>query len=141
MRYSWLCWFAVALMPMTSGGAQAAEIQVVANSAVTVSRISAEDLKEIFLGTRTTLADGTHVQPVLLKGGAAHETFLREYLGKTGIALLTYYRGLVFTGKGSMPKTFPAEADVIAYVARTKGAIGYVSAGAAAAGVRTLSVK
>ena len=81
------------------------------------------------------------MEPVLEKGGTAHEAFVKEYLGKNDSALQTYYRSLVFTGKASMPKTVAADADVVAYVAKTKGAIGYVSAGASTAGVKTLDVK
>jgi ABC-type phosphate transport system substrate-binding protein len=81
------------------------------------------------------------VEPVLEKGGATHEAFVKEYLGKTDAALQTYYRSLVFTGKASMPKTLGADAEVVAYVAKTKGAIGYVGAGASTAGVKTLVVK
>jgi ABC-type phosphate transport system substrate-binding protein len=55
--------------------------------------------------------------------------------------LQTYYRSLVFTGKASMPKTLAADTEVVAYVAKTKGAIGYVSASAATEGVKTLEVK
>jgi hypothetical protein len=81
------------------------------------------------------------VEPVLEKGGPVHEAFVKEYLGKTDSALETYYRSLVFTGKASMPKTLGSDAEVEAYVAKTKGAIGYVSASSAAASVKTLTVK
>ena len=50
-------------------------------------------------------------------------------------------RSLVFTGKASIPRRFSSDPEVIEYVARTKGAIGYVSANASAAGVKTLQVK
>jgi ABC-type phosphate transport system substrate-binding protein len=93
------------------------------------------------LATKTSLSDGSHVEPVLEKGGATHEAFVKEYLGKTDAALQTYYRSLVFTGKASMPKTLGTDAEVVAFVERTKGAIGYVSAGASTAGVKTLEVK
>ena len=78
---------------------------------------------------------------MLLKSGPVHEAFLKDYLSKSDPALEAYYRGLVFTGKASMPKALATDADVVAFVAKTKGAIGYVSAGAAAAGVKTLDVK
>jgi ABC-type phosphate transport system substrate-binding protein len=81
------------------------------------------------------------VEPVLEKGGATHEAFLKEYLGKTDGALSTYYRTLVFTGKGTMPKTFASDAEVVSYVAKTKGAIGYIAAGTEATGVKQLEVK
>ena len=121
--------------------ASAADLKVIANPSVGASSVSAEDLKGVFLATKSTLRDGSHVEPVLAKGGAIHEAFVKEYLGKTDAALQTYYRSLVFTGKASMPKTLGDESEVVAYVAKTKGAIGYVSGGAGTAGVKTLEVK
>ena len=69
---------------------------------------------------RTSLPDGSHVEPVLEKGGAAHDAFLKQYLDKNDSALQTYYRSLVFTGKGSMPKAVGTDGDVVAYVRRPK---------------------
>jgi hypothetical protein len=40
-----------------------------------------------------------------------------------------------------MPKILGADADVIAYVGKTKGAVGYVAAGATTDGVKMLQVK
>ena len=79
--------------------------------------------------------------PVLLKSGAAHEAFLKDYVGKTDSALETYYRSLVFTGKGSMPKTFATDAEVVAFVEKTKGAIGYVATGTSTGAAKVLEVK
>lgn len=121
--------------------AVAADIKVIANTSVGASSVSAEELKAVFLVTKTSLSDGSHVEPVIAKGGPVHEAFVKEYLGKTDAAVQTYYRSLVFTGKGSMPKALGSDAEVAAYVARTKGAIGYVSGGASAAGTKTLEVK
>ncbi len=132
---------AVAVCVSSLGIARAADLKVIANPSVGASSVSADELKGVFLATKTSLSDGSHVEPVLLKSGAAHAAFLREYVGKTEAALETYYRSLVFTGKGSMPKALAGDGEVVAYVARTKGAIGYVSAGASMAGVKTLEVK
>jgi ABC-type phosphate transport system substrate-binding protein len=118
-----------------------ADIKIIANASVGVSAITADELKAIFLATKSTLSDGSRAEPVLEKGGATHEAFLKAYIGKTDAALETYYRSLVFTGRGSMPKTLAGDAEVVAYVAKTKGAIGYVSSGASTAGVKTLEVK
>ena len=119
--------------------AAAADFKVVANPSVKASAISADDLKGVFLATKTSL-EGSQVEPVLAKAGAAHEAFLKD-LGKTESALSTYYRSLVFTGKASMPKICASDAEVIEYVSKTKGAIGYVSAEAKAPGTKTLDVK
>jgi len=119
----------------------AGDIKVIANASVGASSVSADELKGVFLATKTSLSDGSHVEPVLEKDGPTHEAFLKAFVGKTDSALATYYRSLVFTGKASMPKTTASDADMVAYVAKTKGAIGYVSVGAATAGVKTLEVK
>jgi len=132
---------AAALGSFVASSLVAGDIKVIANPSVTASAISADDLKGVFLVTKTSLSDGSHVEPVLLKGGAVHSAFLKEYIGKTDAALETYYRGLVFTGKASMPKMVASDSDVAAYVAKTKGAIGYVSAGASTAGAKALEVK
>jgi len=124
---------------VNSPAAAAADFKVVANPSVKASQISIDDLKGVFLVTKTSL-DGTEVEPVLAKNGAAHEAFLKD-LGKTESGLSTYYRSLVFTGKGSMPKICATDAEVIEYVSKTKGAIGYVSTAANAAGTKTLDVK
>lgn len=121
--------------------ASAADVKIIANSSVTATEISVDELKGIFLLTKASVTEGGHVEPVLEKGGAAHEAFLKQYVGKTDSALETYYRGLVFTGKASMPKTVGSDAEVTAYVAKTKGAIGYVGADAATEGVKVLDVK
>jgi hypothetical protein len=121
--------------------ARAADMKIIANPSVAAVSISVDELKGVFLVTKTSLSDGSHVEPVLEKGGPLHDAFIKEYLGKTDSALQTYYRSLVFTGKGAMPKILGTDSDVIAYVANTKGAIGYVSAGASATGVKVLKVK
>lgn len=121
--------------------ALAGNVKIIANSSVKADTISAEELKSVFLEETSSLRDGSHVEPVLARGGPAYETFVQDYLGKSQAALQLYYRSLVFTGKGSMPKSVASEAEVATYVAKTKGAIGCVGNGINAAGVKTLEVK
>lgn len=130
---------AATMLFFVSANAHAAAFKVIANNSVSASSVSAGDLKNVFLEDSDSLG-GSHVSPVLQKAGAAHEAFAKQYLNRTPPALDVYYRTLVFTGKASMPKTFASDAEVVAYVAKTKGAIGYVSSSAAADGVKTLQV-
>jgi TonB family protein len=118
----------------------AVDVKVIANSSVKADTISASDLKRVYLEEKNSLMDGTHVEPVLGKKGPVHEAFLQEYLGRTDDDLQTYYQTLVFTGRGAMPKVFGSDAEVVAYVARTRGAIGYVSGAASLEGVKTLAI-
>src|SRR5689334_14351805 len=86
-----------------SGIVRAADFKVIANPSVSATELSSADLKDIFLETKTSLAGTGHVEPVLAKGGAVHEAFLKACVDKTDAALSTYYRSLVFTGKAAMP--------------------------------------
>jgi hypothetical protein len=121
--------------------ARAADIKFIANPSVMASDVSMDDLKRVFLVTKNSLGGGSHVEPVLEKSGPAHEAFLKEVAGKSDAALSIYYRSLVFTGKASMPKTLDSDAAVAAYVAKTRGAIGYISISSAAPGAKILEVK
>jgi TonB family protein len=118
----------------------AGDVKVIANSSVKADTISAADLKRVFLEEKNSLDDGAHVEPVLEKNGPVHEAFLQEYLGMSEDDLQAYYQTLLFTGRGFMPRVFGSDADVVAHVARTRGAIGYVSSAASVEGVKTLAI-
>jgi TonB family protein len=131
---------AAAVIGCTLSSALATEIKVIANPNIKADTISANELKGLFLEEKISLADGTHIEPVFKKTGPVHEKFLQEYIGKSADDLRTYYRALVFSGRASMPKELGSDAEVVAYVSKTRGAIGYVSAEAGAEGVKTLAV-
>ena len=121
--------------------AKAADLKVIANPSLTASAISAAELKAVFLETKTSLS-GNHVEPVLEKGGPAHDLFLRLYVDKTDAACFSiYYRSLVFTGKAFMPKTLDSDTAVADYVAKTKGAIGYIKSDTGAPGTKEITVR
>jgi TonB family protein len=121
--------------------ANATDLRVIANPSVKTDTITAAELKKVFLEENISLSDGSHVEPVLEKGGPVHRTFLHQYLDKTEDDLRNYYQTLVFSGKGSMPKELGSDAEVIAYVAKTRGASGYVSFESSVEGVKTLAVQ
>jgi len=119
----------------------AAEIKFIANPSVKVAELTTEELKRVFLIKTNSLRDGSHVEPVIGQGSPAYEIFLKQYLGKNDSALTTYYLSLVFTGKALMPKLLASDAEVIAYVTKTKGTVGYVIASANTPGLRSMAIK
>ncbi|MEO8257864.1 MAG: hypothetical protein ABI868_11015 [Acidobacteriota bacterium] len=118
-----------------------ADYKVIANESVTVLHLSPDELRGVLLATRTSLADGGHVEPVLLRSGGVQDAFVRQVTGKSPAGLENYYRSLVFTGKGAMPKMLASDAAMVAYVRVTKGAIGYVSSGSPTEGVKVLELR
>jgi ABC-type phosphate transport system substrate-binding protein len=107
--------------------ARAQDVVLVANKSVKISEITNADLRAIFMGTKTRFADGSHAVPVTLKGGPAHEVFLKHYVGENPEEFRSQWRKAVFTGQGAMPRAFDSESALIEYVADTPGALGYAS--------------
>ena len=122
------------LLLLLASAVHAADYVIIANGSLNDAQITVSDLKQIFLGVKTTLG-GQHVEPVVAQAGAAHRQFALDCLGKSETGLKHYYRLAVFSGRSSMPRAFATEDEIVAFVARTKGAIGYVSDSANLAGV------
>ena len=118
----------------------AGDVKIVANPSLTAGSISIAELRSVFLLQRRTLKDGSSVEPVLGKNGGTTDAFMKRFLNRDSEEVHTYYQGLVFTGKGSMPKQLSSDAEVVAYVARTRGAIGYVSSDTDTGQVKVLAV-
>lgn len=128
------------LVGFSASAIGAADLKLIANPTVGEGTISVDEFRSVFLLKDSSLHDGSHVEPVLAKNGPVHQAML-GYLGKTDGGLQAYYRSLVFTGKASIPKMLGSDAEMTAYVAKTKGAIGCVSASATVPGVKIIEIQ
>jgi hypothetical protein len=117
-----------------------AQVIVIANSGLKADSVSKAELREVYMGSSSSVKQAGHVVPVLLKEGPTHSQFLTEYVGQSPIGLIICWRGLVLSGHATMPKTFDSEAAMVEYVARTPGAIGYISTGTPHDSVKVLTV-
>jgi ABC-type phosphate transport system substrate-binding protein len=116
-------------------------VAVIAHPGVKAKSLDADALQRYFLGKTTTWEGGGLVVLATLREGATHEAFLSAYVGKTPSQFTSHWRKLVFTGKASEPRSFASEVELVAYVAATPGAIGYVSAAAEKKDVAVIAVK
>lgn len=114
---------------------------IIANNSVKASDVSGDELRDVFTGDKSSLKDGSKVTPVTLKAGAVNDAFLKQYVGKSDAAFRTSWRSLVFTGQGTMPKSFDTESAEVDYVAATPGAIGYIGKETPHEKVKTLAIK
>lgn len=114
---------------------------VVANEKTAPANLSADDVKAIFLGAKTAWDGGGKVIVGVLSEGPTQEKFLSDQVGKPPAAFATHWKRLVFTGKASMPKQFAKDEDLLEFVAKTDGAIGFVADGKTAPGVKVIEVK
>jgi len=118
----------------------AGDVKIVANLSITANSISPREIRSVFLAERNSLKEGSHVEPVFERSGLTHEIFLREFLRQNSESLQTYFGALVFTGKAAMPKSFDTDEEVLAYVIKTRGAIGYISPSASTEGAKVLAI-
>ncbi len=129
----------VSLVAVSASTAMAEET-VILNGASAVAGLSEDDLKDYYLGKKSSWPDGSKVVVVVLKEGASHENLLSK-LGKSNSQFTTGWKKLVFTGKGAMPEQVGSEDDLVAFVAKTPGSIGFVDAAKAKEGVKAVPVK
>jgi ABC-type phosphate transport system substrate-binding protein len=127
MRRKNTAFFSVLGILLVASLVHAQEIMIVMNPGTSVSQISPNQLRDIFIGARTRFGNGSRAVPVLLKGGPVHEVFLNRIVGDSPDEFRVRWRRAVFTGQGAMPKEFQSEIALLDYVATTPGAIGYVS--------------
>ncbi len=115
-------------------------VVVVANKGISEDSFSKKDVRNIFLGKKKKLAGGQSAKIVTLTVKDLHAEFLKSFINKTSSQWQRYYRQLVFSGKGSNPKTFGREQALIQYVAKTDGALGYASQGSVTDKVKMIQV-
>ncbi len=124
-----------------TAAASAADYVVVVNPSNPVTTLSRTEASRLFLRSSTQWPSGEHVKPVdLAKGSAVRAAFTKEILGRSPGALEQYWTQAVFSGRAVPPPEKRTDAEVVAYVRETPGAIGYVSAGAGTDGVKRVAI-
>lgn len=117
--------------PPNAARAEAAVV-VVANTSMGARALARDEVRRIFLLRTRYASDGTRLRPVNLPAAAPlRDLFSRRVLGRPARDFAGYWNDLYFHGT-EPPPTLASEQAVLLYVARTPGAIGYVSAESAA---------
>lgn len=119
----------------------AGEIIVIANKNVPESQLTKDDVKAIYLGEKTKWSNDTKVTFVVLKTTEDQEKFMKDFVGKTPSQFNNFWKQQVFTGKGKIPDAFDDVKALLDFVAKTDGAIAYISSDAPADNVKKIVVK
>ena len=100
---------------------------IITNPDTHVASLKKKDIKDIFLGRKKSWEKNEQIALATLKDEATHKQFLNRFVDKTPFQFRNYWREKVFLGEGESPRSFETEEGLINFVARTKGAIGYIS--------------
>jgi ABC-type phosphate transport system substrate-binding protein len=130
----------MAVMLVIPGMAIAGDIVVIGNKSVAESRLSKNDIKKIYLGTKTTWSDNQKIVFVIQDNTSISDEFLKTYVKKSASQFSSYWKSKVFTGQGTPPKSFASDEELVQFIAQTEGAMGYVSSNEGLDNVKILKV-
>ncbi len=121
------CLVAVGVFLATTPVFVCADVAVVANKSITTDSISKKEAKKIFLGKTKSLGGTSLTLADLPKGDKSRDEFYKNVVKKNGKKLKAYWAKIVFSGKGSPPKSLKSDEEMINWVSSTPGGIGYVN--------------
>ncbi|MFZ5562532.1 MAG: hypothetical protein ACOZBW_00655 [Thermodesulfobacteriota bacterium] len=107
------------------GLSRADTVFVFANADVADGTLTQMEMQNIYLGKKDKWSDNRKINFAALNSGTCHDEFLKQHVARTDFQFQNYWKKQIFTGQGQPPKAFGSEADLIDYVSRTSGAIGY----------------
>lgn len=119
----------------------AADAVFITHPSTSVDALTKDDVKNILLGNKTKWDAGGIIKLTVLTVGAAHEAVIQEYTARSADQFDKYWKKQVFTGKGSAPNAFQTDAELLAFVAKTPGAFGYIASSTAPTGVKVVTVQ
>jgi ABC-type phosphate transport system substrate-binding protein len=130
---------AVALLaPATSW---AADYQVIVHPTNPTDILTKEQLGKMFLKKLVKWDTGLPIVPVdQVPISPARAAFTKIVHGKPVSAIASYWQQQIFAGREVPPAEKAGDAAVIAFVKATPGAIGYISGGVSADGVKLITV-
>jgi ABC-type phosphate transport system substrate-binding protein len=130
----------VILAVILGAAAESPKYEVIVHRDNPARALSRGEVAKLLLGKIGTWPSGLAVQPVdLPEDDELRERFSREVLGRSVGAVRAWWQQQLFSGRGVPPPEL-SEAEVVAYVAANRGAIGYVSAGIRAPGVHAVTL-
>lgn len=146
-KLSFIRWAAALVAALLLGATPVAaqgvdrSLRVVVSKDNKLASLTTDDLNRIFLGKKTLWESGTRIVPAMPEEeSTAGEAFLTVTLKKSVSQFRAYWKRLLFSGGGTVPKVFRNSGQLVDFVARQPGAIAVVEAGAVDDRVRVLEI-
>lgn len=138
----WTAAFLVLAGPGKATAQTAATFQIIAHPGIPVEALSRKEISDLFLKKAEQWRDGTGVVPVdQVPTAQVREAFSREIHGRSAAQIRNYWQQQLFAGRAVPPVEKLTDAEVVAFVRQTPGAIGYVARGTPVAGVKVIRVE
>jgi len=116
--------------------------RVIVNPANASSVLERKFLTEVFLKRSTRWPTGELIRPVDQgTDSAARRHFSEEVLNRSVAAVKSYWQQMIFSGRAIPPPELDNDEEVVRYVAKYPGAVGYVSGAGDLAGVKAVALR
>lgn len=127
---------ALAALTLVAAAPATAQVAVVAHPGVADASASTQALVQIYSLEKTRWSDGTAVVP-LDASGPAQDAFYSA-IGQSTSQMRRVWLRKKLSGEGQPPASLSSDAEVLARVASTPGAVGFVQASAVTGDVKVL---
>jgi ABC-type phosphate transport system substrate-binding protein len=115
---------------------------VIVNPQNPATEVDRTFLSRAFLKKVTRWPHGVSISPVDLKPDSdVRRHFAEDALGRSVSAIRNAWQQAIFSGRDVPPPELDSDADVVSYVLKHPGGIGYVSPGANLNGAHAVTVK
>jgi len=116
--------------------------RIVVNGANPATAVDRRFLADAFLKKVTRWSTGDTIKPVDQRVEApVRQRFSEDVIGRSVAAVKSYWAQLVFSGRDVPPPELENDDEVVRYVLKNAGAVGYVSQSANVDRVKILSVR
>lgn len=120
----------------------AQSFKVVVNNDNATTSLTNKEVSDLFLKKKSKWTTGATAMPVdLSSGSAVREKFSQQVHGKNTAAIRNFWQQAAFSGTATAPAEKASDTEVIEYIKKNPGAIGYVSPSASTQGVKTITIK
>lgn len=109
-------------------GAQASHV-VIVNEANPTDSVTKTELARLFLKKTDKWKNGVEVQPVdQIRSRPVRDSFTKSVHGRSVSAILAFWQKMIFSGKAVPPPELDSDSEIVEFVRKNSGAIGYISA-------------
>ncbi|MDZ7924413.1 MAG: hypothetical protein U5M23_10175 [Marinagarivorans sp.] len=129
---------AAGLLALTTTTLVSADLAVIANASLKIPALNQEQAQQLFLNKSTDYSQQKIV--VLSNESGTNALFYKQVVKMSASKFRSYWSTQVFTGKGSAPIYLNSDSEVLDFVAKNKGAIGFVDADTVGKEVSTLLI-
>ena len=136
----------LALVPTIGAPAHAQEatpeFRIVVHASNAARSVERSFLADALLKKVTRWEHGETIRPAdLLPATAARRAFSERVLKRSVGAVRSYWQQKIFSGRDVPPPELASDDEVLVFVAKNPGAVGYVSGAAKLKGVKELQIK